>query len=153
MLWVSDFLLAVGDVEGTSAVVIPPLTIPGRLVGGSMQYPQLHASLQQLLYHISMGILSCLPAARYYCHAIPHQRAYNVMFPAAFAIPHQRGNTVMACRSCAWTHCQDLGNTMQADVLNGSDDLQCSSQVTSGPRSCQIQTCFRHLRSILYSML
>ena len=54
MLWTNDFLLAVSDVEGTSAVVIPPLTIPGCLVGSSMQYPQLHASLQQLPYHISI---------------------------------------------------------------------------------------------------
>ncbi len=54
MLWVNDCLLAVSDVEGTSAVLIAPLTIPGRLVGGSMQHPQLHASLQQLPHHISV---------------------------------------------------------------------------------------------------
>ena len=63
MLWVSNCLLAVSDIEGTSAVVIAPLTIPGRLVGGSMQHPQLHASLQKFPRHISMVILSCLPGA------------------------------------------------------------------------------------------
>ncbi len=64
MLWINDCLLAVSDVEGTSAISIAPLTIPGCLVGGSMQHPQLHSSLQQLPYHISilpcsMVLLSC----------------------------------------------------------------------------------------------
>jgi len=57
MLWINDCLLALSDVEGTSAVVIAPLTIPGCLVGDSMQYPQLHASLQHLPYRISMVIV------------------------------------------------------------------------------------------------
>ncbi len=54
MLWINDFLLVLGDVEGTSAVLIAPLTIPGSLVGGGMQHPQLHSSLQQLPYQISI---------------------------------------------------------------------------------------------------
>ena len=57
MLWINDCLLVLSDVEGTSAVLIAPLTIPGTLVGGGMQHPQLHSSLQQLPYQISMATL------------------------------------------------------------------------------------------------
>ena len=35
-------------------------------------------------------------------------------------------STVVPCRSCALTHGQDLKTLVQADVLNESDDLQCS---------------------------
>lgn len=72
MLWINGCLLAVSDVEGTSAIVVAPLTVPGCLVRGSMQHPQLHASLQQLPDHITVVILSCLCAAWQYCRASLH---------------------------------------------------------------------------------